>query len=127
MLAQAGQSATRVLLAVVALVTVALLCVFAVVCKRYRAADAPSTLSQIVIIRAAAQQLVNERVVVCPTMLQVLDLTPHPRAATCWGETNGVDPWGTPFQIECRETRVRVFSAGPDKKPGTGDDVRISL
>jgi hypothetical protein len=34
------------------------------------------------------------------------------------------DPWGTPYQLRCVDGEwPRVFSAGPDRIPGTGDDV----
>jgi hypothetical protein len=35
----------------------------------------------------------------------------------------GLDPWGVAFQIQCERERVRVFSMGPDKLPGTTDDI----
>ena len=34
------------------------------------------------------------------------------------------DPWGSPFRIECADEQVHVYSNGPDKRPGTGDDIR---
>lgn len=35
------------------------------------------------------------------------------------------DPWDTPYKINCTEEDVIVLSAGPDKKEGTPDDIRI--
>jgi general secretion pathway protein G len=36
------------------------------------------------------------------------------------------DAWDLPFKIECPdETTTSVLSAGPDKKEGTADDIRI--
>jgi general secretion pathway protein G len=35
------------------------------------------------------------------------------------------DPWDTPYKIVCGDEDVTVMSAGPDKKEGTGDDIRI--
>ncbi len=36
------------------------------------------------------------------------------------------DAWETPFKIECTEDgEVVVSSAGPDKKEGTADDIRV--
>ena len=32
------------------------------------------------------------------------------------------DPWGQPYRIECKPT-IRVFSAGPDGRWKTGDDL----
>jgi hypothetical protein len=33
------------------------------------------------------------------------------------------DPWGEPFTFECSEDRRVVSSPGPDREPGTSDDV----
>lgn len=35
------------------------------------------------------------------------------------------DPWGNRFKIQCSAEDVQVRSAGPDKKPGTADDVSV--
>jgi general secretion pathway protein G len=35
------------------------------------------------------------------------------------------DAWGTPLAIECDGERVRVRSCGPDRKPGTADDLVV--
>ena len=35
------------------------------------------------------------------------------------------DPWDTPYIITCTDDDIIVSSAGPDKKPNTGDDIRI--
>jgi hypothetical protein len=50
--------------------------------------------------------------------------------ARATGQRAAPDPWGTPYQLHCVEGtdgRVqawpRVFSAGPDRTPGTLDDV----
>lgn len=34
------------------------------------------------------------------------------------------DPWGKPWHIECVDTAVTVLSDGPDRRPGTPDDIR---
>lgn len=60
----------------------------------------------------------------CPTVQQILDLTPEPARTFLLSDTNGIDPWGTPYQIECDQDKVRAFSMGPDKQPGTADDIR---
>jgi len=36
------------------------------------------------------------------------------------------DPWGTPMRYEPAGAGFRVFSAGPDRRFGTGDDVEVS-
>ena len=35
------------------------------------------------------------------------------------------DAWGNPFKIICEDDETTIVSAGPDKKPGTADDIRI--
>lgn len=35
-----------------------------------------------------------------------------------------IDAWGTPYFIEHRTGTVRVVSAGPDRRPGTDDDLK---
>ena len=36
------------------------------------------------------------------------------------------DPWGLAYRIECKGNLVAVTSAGPDKSPGTADDIRAT-
>jgi hypothetical protein len=38
-----------------------------------------------------------------------------------------VDPWGTPLRLEHGAAAAAVASAGPDRVPGSGDDIRRSL
>lgn len=40
-------------------------------------------------------------------------------------QSNIIDPWGSPYKIVCTEDDLVVSSAGPDKKEGTKDDIRI--
>ena len=35
------------------------------------------------------------------------------------------DAWDNPFKITCEEDEIYVFSAGPDKREGTKDDIRV--
>jgi general secretion pathway protein G len=35
------------------------------------------------------------------------------------------DPWGGDWQIRCTDNQVTVASAGPDRKLGTEDDIRV--
>jgi general secretion pathway protein G len=35
------------------------------------------------------------------------------------------DPWGTAWRIECNGSAVVVTSDGPDRQPGTSDDIRV--
>ncbi|HMJ11428.1 MAG TPA: type II secretion system protein GspG, partial [Polyangiaceae bacterium] len=55
----------------------------------------------------------------CPTISQLIQekqLDP--------GQNNN-DPWGQPYVLQCTEEEVIVISAGPDKKAGTKDDIRV--
>ena len=54
---------------------------------------------------------------------QVLELSPEPMKNELRQETTGKDPWGTPYQLQCDQRRVHVFSLGPDKVAGTADDI----
>lgn len=38
-----------------------------------------------------------------------------------------VDPWGTPLRLERDGDAAALASAGPDRVPGSGDDIRRSL
>jgi hypothetical protein len=46
------------------------------------------------------------------------------------GEHDTKDPWGTPFEITCGPNApagvkgLGAMSAGPDRKAGTGDDIK---
>jgi general secretion pathway protein G len=35
------------------------------------------------------------------------------------------DPWGNPYQLACDSDEITCSSAGPDKKEGTEDDIRV--
>ena len=35
------------------------------------------------------------------------------------------DPWGNPWIIRCDGARVIVGTNGPDRQPGTEDDIRV--
>lgn len=61
----------------------------------------------------------------CPTtLLEVAE-------AIGMGEADTKDPWGTPLEIKCGPSApagakggIGVVSAGPDKAPGTADDIK---
>jgi hypothetical protein len=38
---------------------------------------------------------------------------------------NAKDPWGNPIELVCEGDEVRARTAGPDRKPGTADDIRV--
>ncbi len=72
------------------------------------------------VIRGAIQQWQstnNEST--CPTMNQLIqEKYLDPGAST-------VDPWNQPYTLTCEDDEVIVSSAGPDKKKGTSDDIRV--
>jgi hypothetical protein len=41
--------------------------------------------------------------------------------------SHSTDAWGNPFKIMCEDAETIIWSAGPDKKEGTSDDIRIPL
>ena len=47
------------------------------------------------------------------------------RAGTLDRDSTRVDPWGETWRVECAERDVTVISTGPDRKPGTPDDILI--
>ncbi|MGC4087938.1 MAG: hypothetical protein QM756_08580 [Polyangiaceae bacterium] len=77
-------------------------------------------------LSSAAQGLIIDGFVGCPTVQQVIALTKEPARSELTLETNGIDRWGTPYQVECDVDRLRAFSVGADKKAGTADDIRSS-
>jgi prepilin-type N-terminal cleavage/methylation domain-containing protein len=40
-------------------------------------------------------------------------------------DSSQVDPWGQEWQFTCTDDDIFVQSNGPDRKPGTADDIRI--
>ncbi len=55
----------------------------------------------------------------CPTYAELL----RDHAIDAGSPRN--DPWGKPWRIECSESEVSVSSEGPDRTPGTEDDVHV--
>jgi hypothetical protein len=106
-------------------VLLAVVKVASVVLDRFKRASAPSTLSNIAMLESSAANLRALGVALCPTVQQIMDLTtPEYARTSLLMDTNGIDPWGTPYQVECDPNKVHVFSMGPDKRPGTADDIR---
>jgi hypothetical protein len=78
-------------------------------------------------LRAAVLQLWADGFAGCPTVRQVLELNLELLESELRKETTGIDPWGTPYQIQCDRDHVLVFSLGPDKRAGTADDIKSIL
>lgn len=72
------------------------------------------------VIRSAIQdwQRVNNESS-CPTISQLVQEKHIDSAA------NTDDPWGQAYLLNCSDDDVIVTSAGPDKKKGTADDIRV--
>lgn len=121
-LGSAAQSAVRIALAVAAIVALAVIAALAYGWPKLQRAGEPGPVAQAIVLRQATMQLLADGFVGCPTVQQVLELSTGPSKSQLQNEM-GNDPWGTPFQIQCERERVRVFSMGPDKLPGTPDDI----
>jgi hypothetical protein len=119
----AKRTALRAALGVLALLAVVKM--VSVVLERFRQAGAPSTRSNIAMLESSADNLRYLGFSGCPTVQQIMDLTtPEYARTSLLMDTNGIDPWGTPYQVECDPDKVHVFSMGPDKQAGTADDIR---
>lgn len=106
-------------------VLMAVVKVGSVVFDRFKRAGAPSTRSNIAILESNADNLRYQGFSRCPTVQQIMELTtPESARSDLLMDTNGIDPWGTPYQVECDPDKVHVFSMGPDKQAGTADDIR---
>jgi general secretion pathway protein G len=121
------RSVLRVALVVIVAVTAVVLGTLAFKWKDLQLAGAPSTKSNVLTLQAAVLQLWADGFTGCPTVQQVLELNKEPRKSELAKETNGTDPWGAPYQILCDQGQVLVFSLGPDKQPGTADDINSVL
>jgi general secretion pathway protein G len=55
----------------------------------------------------------------CPTMEQLK------QEKLLGGDFNLKDPWGNPFKLSCDSEEVTCTTAGPDRKEGTDDDIRV--
>ncbi|MGC4089962.1 MAG: hypothetical protein QM756_19155 [Polyangiaceae bacterium] len=83
----------------------------------------PNPKVQATMLGSAAARLVERGFVGCPTAQQVLDLSEQPERENLRQVAAALDPWGTPYQIRCDLDRVHAYSMGPDRKPGTDDDL----
>jgi hypothetical protein len=55
----------------------------------------------------------------CPTVAQLIT------DGILDEDMSRADPWGGPWRISCDDGRIAVSSDGPDKHPGTADDIRV--
>jgi general secretion pathway protein G len=87
---------------------------------RYRDAQIKSATTGAQVIRGAIQQWqAANNETTCPTVNQLVqEKFLDPGAAS-------VDPWNQGYTLTCEGEDVAVGSAGPDKKKGTADDIRV--
>lgn len=72
------------------------------------------------VLRGAIQQWQKDNMETsCPTVEQLV------KEKFIDTGTNTTDPWNQPYSLSCPDGEVVVVSAGPDKKKGTADDIRI--
>ncbi len=70
-------------------------------------------------VQAAAEAWQTENANGCPTITQLMDEGRLDDAAAT------ADPWGNRYRIICNGEHAEVRSAGPDRRPGTADDLTI--
>jgi general secretion pathway protein G len=87
---------------------------------RFREAQGKTAETGARVIRGAIMnwQRVNNEVT-CPTVQQLVQEKQLDSATTT------EDPWQQPYVLQCVDDEVIVTSAGPDKKKGTADDIKV--
>ncbi len=88
---------------------------------KYKEAQVTTAKTGARVIRNAVQQwqLSNNEYGTCPTVSQLIS------DKQLDAGQNTDDPWGVAFVITCGDDSVAVASHGPDKKPGTKDDIMV--
>lgn len=107
-----------IVVAIIAMVTGA---VAVVAIPRMREAQVKTAQTAARTVRNAVQQwqLSNNDYASCPTVSELVqDKQLDSGQAT-------TDPWGEDFSIKCEADEVIVQSNGPDKKPGSPDDIVV--
>lgn len=87
---------------------------------KYKDAQIKSAQTGARVIRTAVQSWqASNNETSCPTISQLVqDKQIDPG-------TGSNDPWGQAYTLTCTDDDVTVISAGPDKKKGTKDDIRM--
>jgi hypothetical protein len=70
-------------------------------------------------VLAAVESWQTENSDGCPTITQLVD------DGRLEEDARTDDPWGNRYRIVCEGVHATVRSAGPDRRPGTPDDVKI--
>ena len=70
-------------------------------------------------VQAAAEAWQSENSDGCPSITQLVE------EGRLESDAPTDDPWGNRYRIVCEGAHATVRSAGPDRRPGTPDDVTI--
>ena len=117
--AEAGVTLVEVLIVVAIMALIASGVAFSILPK-YKEAQKSTAEHSARVLRQAIQdwqRLQNEST--CPSMSQLVEGKELDSAS------KQDDPWGMPWILSCTEDEVYVQSSGPDKKPGTADDISV--
>jgi general secretion pathway protein G len=88
--------------------------------QQYKKAEASTALEDARNLRKAIElwQVQNSESS-CPTMAQLVS------DKQINSDSHQVDPWGQEWSFSCTDDEIFVQSNGPDRKPGTADDIRV--
>ncbi|MEO8177435.1 MAG: type II secretion system protein [Deltaproteobacteria bacterium] len=88
--------------------------------QQYKKAEASTALEDARNLRKAVElwQVQNAEST-CPTLNELV------ADKQINSDSHQVDPWGQEWSITCSDDEIFVQSSGPDRKPGTPDDIRV--
>lgn len=88
--------------------------------QQYKKAEASTALEDARNLRKAIElwQVQNSESS-CPTLGQLVS------DKQINSDSHQVDPWGQEWSFSCTDDEIYVQSNGPDRKPGTADDIRV--
>jgi general secretion pathway protein G len=88
--------------------------------QQYKKAEASTALEDARNLRKAVElwQVQNAEST-CPTLGQLV------ADKQINSDSKQTDPWGQEWSITCSDDEIYVQSSGPDRKPGTPDDIRV--
>ena len=90
------------------------------VLPRMREAQVKTTKTSATTLRQAAERWRTDHASdQCPTAVMLVQEKAIDSASKI------TDAWDAPFKITCEEDETIISSAGPDKKEGTQDDIRV--
>ena len=107
-----------VAIAIVAMISAAI--TVAIVAQKQKANISLTTTNAQTILNGANGWLLEHGSADCPTLQMLVSDGQLARSKTLKG-----DAWQQPWRIECKDHEVSVISRGPDKMPGTEDDIVV--